>query len=652
MKLYKFFAISVLAALASCTVKEGPVSESKALRFTSNLEYFGTKATERSFELGDAVSLFVEEPLNELNVKMTFSGNELIPEHSIVWPEDMDKTAPVSFFAVYPYREDWVDLVDLNVFSVEADQSTHEAYTASDLMGANFMAYADAETIPLNFIHRMSRVVIENYSDVDVKDIYLRGVYGKARVGVWYGTPVATVGEKGMIRTGKLSSPYSGGRTWVAVVPPQEADFEIVVVTAEDEQIVCKSSRESVTMESARQYSIGLSIDKNAATAISLDVTEWTPEPDAQFGAFVADEFHTEGDWYLRMNGVDETLMTQDSFGGLHFETGFTAGISDTYDLIYRIGRMELVFGLARDADAAISEGKNLLVQGGKPFSALEAGEYVLNVDPEHEVFFIAPDDEVWSLIGTYKGTNWDEDFDMTRESSGVYSIDIDYWGEKFKFRCNHDWSKNLGGPQLPKSDNPLKYTVWYDGADMTISEPGRYHLTLNVRDKWIKAEFLEAYVPEALDSFVGSWMYWFDDESFIPITISQDGLQLNIEYDGRQFKARFNTGDSSFNVYFQRLREWTWSSYGLTYDWPKASYSIPDDDGDYWLYGELSDLILFTGKINDDGAIDIQPGLSYNGYPFTSFEVLAVIQEGDYEGAYRSYGVVYPLPQTWTKSE
>lgn len=649
MKLYKIFAISALAALSACSMKEDPAAENKALRFTTNLTYFGTKATETSFETGDAVSLFVGEPLDELNVKMTFSGDELVPEHSIVWPEDIDKTVPVNFFAVYPYKEDWEDLVDLNVFSVAPDQSTHEAYTASDLMGANFMAYSDATTIPLNFTHRLSRVVIENYSDVEIKDIYLKGVYGKARVGVWHGTPVETVGEKGMVRAGKLSSQYYNSRRWAAIVPPQGADFEIVVVTPEDKQIVCKATWGDVYMESSRQYSIGLMADKDAATALSLDITEWTPEADAQFGEYIPDEFHTEGAWYLRKNAVDEALMTRDSFGGLHFETGITAGTSDTYDFVYRIGRRELVFGLSQDVTAAISEGKNLLVQDGKPFSIIQAGEFIVNVSPEDGVFFIAPDDEVWSLIGTYKGTNWDTDFDMVRDSSGVYSIDIEYWGEEFKFRCNHDWNKNLGGYQSMAS---RMYSVWYDGANMTIAEPGRYHLTVDVRNKWVSVEFLGEYVPEGFESFIGSWIYWIDDSSFAPVQISQDGTRLNIVFTQNQFNAIFNTATSSFSVYFQRLREWYWDGYGLTYNWPRAFYSKPDDDGVYYLYGEMSDLLLFTGTMNADGAIDIQPGHSYDGYPFTYFNVMAVIQEGDYEGAYGTYGSDFPLPVVWTKSE
>lgn len=666
MKHNRVLFIAALAGLVlgACTREENLEPQKRAIRFTTNLGAYVTKATDTNFEEGDAVSLFAEDPINALNVKMTFQGDELVPETVVSWPEDMPASQYANFFAVYPYRQDWEDLSDLSVFSVNADQSTHELYTASDLLGASYMAYPDCQTVPLNFTHRLARLRVYAYSDDitdPIKDVYVSGAYGKVRLLLFHSMSVYTVGEKGTVRAAKVDeSVYTYGdyseyqSEWSVILPPQQIDFKLVLVTESGKQYAfVANSWSQIYMESAHLYTASVRISDSSVTADeTVQVTDWTADNDVQFGNYISDEFHTEGEWYLRKNGEEENLMANDVFEGEHFEFGINAETTDTYDFVYRVGRRELVFGLPQDVDSAIPEGKNLLVEGGKPFSTVQAAEYVVKVDPYNNIFCIVPDDEVWSLVGTLYGTNWDTDYDMTRESSGVYSIDIDYWGEEFKLRCNHDWYKNLGGQQMEYINSNNRYQIWYDGPNMTISQPGRYHITADVRNGWISMEFLEEYIPEGFESFMGDWIYQMDDENAVAINISQDGLRYLIDYDGHQFRATFNTGNSSFNVYFQRLQEWSWSSYGLTYDWPRAYYSIPDDDGTYWLYGEMSDLLLFTGAMNSDGTVDIQPGISYDGFPFINFEVLAVIQEGDYEGAYGRYGTSYPLPQVWTKNE
>ena len=64
-----------------------------------------------------------------------------------------------------------------------------------------------------------------------------------------------------------------------------------------------------------------------------------------------------------------------------------------------------------------------------------------------------------------------------------------------------------------------------------------------------------------------------------------------------------------------------------------------------------MSDLILFSGSIAADGSLDIEPGLSYDGYPFYGFDIVRAIQEGTNAGYYgRYFSSLLPLPQTWTR--
>ena len=103
MKKYSYIILAALAlAAASCSVKENFDTSSKAIRFTNNLGDYATKVTDTNFEEGDAVSLFVQDPINALNVKMSFSGDELVPEQQICWPESIHASQNVDVFAVYP----------------------------------------------------------------------------------------------------------------------------------------------------------------------------------------------------------------------------------------------------------------------------------------------------------------------------------------------------------------------------------------------------------------------------------------------------------------------------------------------------------------------------------------------------------------------
>ena len=643
MKNYRIFIIAAVAlALGACQEKESLAPQKQAIRFTTNLGAF-TKATDTSFEEGDAVSLFAEEPINALNVKMVCYGGELVPETPVYWKEDQPTGQYTNFFAVYPYREDWEDYSDLSVFSVNADQRTHELYTASDLLGASYMAYPDCETVPLNFTHRLAKLNVEVYaynSNKSVADVYLDGAYGKVRLALYHRMSVGTVGEKGTIRLGKQREDL-----WSAIVPPQSFDFPVVVVMEDGSQYQFEASSQ-VWMESAKSYTAHIEIYEDTATIDkNIDVENWTPDNDAAFGNYIADEYHMEGYWYLKETDAQKYhSLIYNSFNGEHFEAGVSAAAGTKYELVYENGRRVLTFGLENTASASVG-GDYLLQENGSPFAFSASGEFVVKVFPYTGHVLVEADDEVWSIVGNFGDDPWNTDLDMVRESSGIYSIDFESRGQEFKLRCNHNWEKNLG-----YYDNSPMYGgyfswLYYNGSNMTLGEAGLYHLELDSRNCSLTVTLIESYVTEeAFSQILGSWQFIDADSNVYNVTISDNGYpQCIVQFNDFNIVGTLDLLTGKIKVCFQRLGEWTWNDYGLVYDY----FLAHSEDRNFFLQEDGS-VVLFYLEKTADGNILVSPG-SYDGAVFNSFEFIIMLQEGDYVGMYAKYGDVFPLPMIWT---
>ena len=652
MKNYRILVIAAAAlALCACQEKESLAPQKQAIRFTTNLGAY-TKATDTNFEEGDAVSLFAEAPINALNVRMVCRGGELVPEAPVYWKEDQPVNQYTGFFAVYPYREDWEDLSDLSVFSVNADQRTHELYTASDLLGAAYMAYPDCETVPLNFTHRLCRLIVEvnSYgSDLSVADVYLKDTYGKVRVTIAYRMNVETVGAKGTIRMGKWDN-----NRWSAIVPPQYFDFPVVVVMEDGSmyEFSPASWNSEVYLESAKSYTAQMQIDKETETISgSIAVENWTPDNDAAFGNYIADEYHSEGWWYIKeVNSDDNQELIYNSFNGDHFEAGINAAAGVQYELVYQVGRRELTFGLENTASASVG-GEYILQENGSPFAFSASGEFVVKVFPYTNRVLVEADDEVWSVVGDFGDDPWNTDLDMVRESSGVYSIDFESYGQEFKLRANHGWEKNLG----KYNNNPMEpghtYYVYYDGYNITLTEAGKYHLELDSRNCILSVELLESYAEKAREAILGNWELTVSDTETISISVSQvdeDNLFLILD-EGTYVKAVFDKAIGGFKSYFVWNDEWTHPTYGLVYDCFIGYYNNGDGDT-LRLYGNKDSYCLFSGRVDENDTMLLKPGNSPQGTPFFKFDIIGLLQEGDYAGAYFPYYQDLPLPQTWTR--
>lgn len=644
MKHYNLLIVAALAglSLSSCAQKEaiGTDPVRRAIRFTSNLSAYATKATDTNFEAGDEVSLFAHTNgyLFSDNVKMTFVGNELVPEHDVCWSENQPDSVCTAFFAVYPYREDWELMADLAVFSVNADQSTRERYAASDLLAASYIAYPDCETVPLNFTHRLCKFSVY-ISDADsVSRVYLSDVYGKSRLVVNHAMPVRAVGEKGDISMYAVEGGASE-TPWSAIIPPQEMDFKVVVELKDGKQYAfAPSSWNDVTvLQSAYEYNTWVSLDDASEADYYVQVRDWTADNDSQFGEYVSDRYHTEGLWYLRTNGSDMSYMEKDN-GLTDWFTNyvFTPDPSATYDLVYRIASHEYVYGLPEEGAVVIPCDTLSLVEGGKPFRINANADCIVSFNPYDNTLRTAVYDEKIYLVSFSDAVR----YEMSRTEAGIYTVDFDYWGENFYFTGSSGWTLGSVGYMY----YPGVWQLYTSGRYFCrIESSGKYRISLNVNNLRLKIESLGEYVPAAYTALLGDWTYAKDDGTVFDISIKSSGYGFGVTMDGRDFYANYDNARSRMVIPFQKVREWYWSDYSANVqDWLCAGVG----EGNASLGYEGEDLMYCT--VSEDGSsIEVTPAPKDN--PTNFYCLVASLRDGPYAGYYAEYWKM-PLPQVWSK--
>lgn len=290
-----FTALALLQALSSCERQEQVAREaSSGLRFTASIGGFATRATDTGFEIGDRIGISAErgavyEGTLPANIPATFDGEVfVVGEGAIGWlRKEINTDKLVNFVARYPYEED-KDPFDEQTFEVLADQSTHEKYTASDLMFASTAACAMDDAVHFGFAHRLSQVMVQvdNRLDSSVEEVYLSGVLGRAKVRYQtYIEPIAE-GERGTVKACRVEIPDADGvarEAWVAVVPPQVIHASVILKTEDGMKYEFSMINRQQLLQ-GRRYCAFLELDETTyGSDINLTVDNWAEE--LQFGA-------------------------------------------------------------------------------------------------------------------------------------------------------------------------------------------------------------------------------------------------------------------------------------------------------------------------------------------------------------------------------
>ena len=134
--------------------------------------------------------------------------------------------------------------------------------------------------------------------------------------------------------------------------------------------------------------------------------------------------------------------------------------------------------------------GDGVLEYNGGNIQIAESGKYKFDLHlgtPDYTYTvekYDTPDQ--WGIIGSATPTGWDSDVDMQyNEEEGVWSLMIELGAGEIKFRANDSWTLNLG-------DNGADGTLEQDGANIAITEPGKYLIILDPENL---TYILESYI-------------------------------------------------------------------------------------------------------------------------------------------------------------
>lgn len=350
-KHFSIVSITLAGALllASCQgTKEGDEptpSDQKTLTFTSSLQSM-SRATETEFETGDAISLFAvkgEEGATEIvlqpsgnhfhNLKFVWDGAQFT-SNPVVYKADSDRLA---IFAVYPYSE---TVGPEFSFGVKADQSTNEAYTASDLCTST-TGYSTEAQPNLTFYHRMSNLVVTlEGNTLGNGEVSVEFVNVATEVDVNLNN--VSVERKDVLGDVK-ANPY-GTNTWRAILAPQTipggTNFLRVTIGAKSYDL---SFGSALNLGSGRQINIRVSVVNEVPAIISGDIYPWNTGADISY--VIPEDVLDNIDDYITINhGVNppniegcylvspfETVYCSDYPDNGGYEPGFV--IADYYTL-------------------------------------------------------------------------------------------------------------------------------------------------------------------------------------------------------------------------------------------------------------------------------------------------------------------------------
>jgi hypothetical protein len=189
MRLKSFFVLGFLALVVSCAQYETPTAPTTVkadrgnrvpVRFhnNSNISISTTRATGESFDMNDAIGIFVvnrgETKTDTLmdsgnyvdNLEYVCTGAGFEPVADSIWQYDK-MSLDLVYYAIYPYNASQKPRF---TFSARADQSNHTDYTMSDL--ACQKKESKERDVNLELKHMMSKIVVRLQGDnIDISNI-------------------------------------------------------------------------------------------------------------------------------------------------------------------------------------------------------------------------------------------------------------------------------------------------------------------------------------------------------------------------------------------------------------------------------------------------------------------------------------------------
>ena len=251
--LFPWLAMTTLLSLQGCENEEGTAIHSRDT-VSFEIDAGGARATETTFETGDAIGVYAAVRMSSAPATLKTSGN-YADNKRFVWngsqfvaDGDANEIAAgyeTDYYAYYPYREDMCNPLDYD-FSIQGDQ--REGITLSDFMYAANRSGTTDKVITLAFSHRLSRLQVTYTPEAGEA---LSGVTiqrAKATANINLGTGTAnTLGATSDIRM------YNDGGTFTAVIPAQARDADGTFLTL----LFADGTKKDYTLTAKKEFLAG-----------------------------------------------------------------------------------------------------------------------------------------------------------------------------------------------------------------------------------------------------------------------------------------------------------------------------------------------------------------------------------------------------------
>ena len=251
--LFPWLAMTTLLSLQGCENEEGTAIHSRDT-VSFEIDAGGARATETTFETGDAIGVYAAVRISSAPATLKTSGN-YADNKRFVWngsqfvaDGDANEIAAgyeTDYYAYYPYREDMGNPLDYD-FSIQGDQ--REGITLSDFMYAANRSGTTDKVITLAFSHRLSRLQVTYTPEAGEA---LSGVTiqrAKATANINLGTGTAnTLGATSDIRM------YNDGGTFTAVIPAQDRDADGTFLTL----LFADGTKKDYTLTAKKEFLAG-----------------------------------------------------------------------------------------------------------------------------------------------------------------------------------------------------------------------------------------------------------------------------------------------------------------------------------------------------------------------------------------------------------
>ncbi|MBD5332540.1 MAG: fimbrillin family protein [Bacteroides sp.] len=248
-----------------------------------------SRATDYGFEENDRLGLYVVNYDGSAPGLLKDSGNHVdnmghtydgvwTPDGPIYWK---DATTHADFYLYYPYRA--VTSVSAMDFEVSADQSSEEAYKASDLMrgiATDVAPTASAVVIPV--YHLMSRINIKVEAGSGFTSSSLAKADVSVRVnGLQCGSTVSLVtGDVTPLGPAVSVTPLARDGSYVALLVPQSVgEGNLITVTVNGTEF---NLPKAFTFESGKSYTFTVVVSRSS-NGVNVDISPWD-EDDVDYG--------------------------------------------------------------------------------------------------------------------------------------------------------------------------------------------------------------------------------------------------------------------------------------------------------------------------------------------------------------------------------